>query len=114
MTYVKIGNTLIPAEISGREHDTEWNYRHTKSVRCNLTYEETKALFVDGVEWSQVYQGPDYTNEQGETVTPDPIIEDNSQFDQVMSITENRDGTVTVKMGVTTAEEINAILMGGI
>lgn len=114
MTYVKIGNTLIPAEISGREHDTEWDYRHTKSVKCDLTYEEAKTLFVDGVEWGQIYQGPDYKNEQGEVVTPAPVFEDNSQFEQVLSISENRDGTTTIKMGVTPAEEINAILMGGI
>ena len=114
MVYVQIGNTIIPAEVFGIERDRDWNYRHTKSVKCALTYEEAKALFVDGVEWSQIYQGPEYTNEQGEIVTPDPIIEDKSQFEQVLSITENRDGTVTVKMGVTTAEEINAILMGGV
>ena len=113
MTYVQIGNTIIPAEIFGIERDRDWDYRHTKSVRCNLTYEEAKNLFVDGVKWGQIYQGPDYINEQGEVVTPSPVFEDDSQFDQVMSIAENRDGTVTVKMGVTTAEEINAILMGG-
>ena len=114
MTHVIIGSTLIPAEVFGIERDRDWNYRHTKSVKCNLTYEEAKSLFVDGVEWSQIYQGPDYTNEQGDVVKPEPVVTDNSEFDQVMSITENRDGTVTVKMGVTTAEEINAILMGGI
>lgn len=114
MTYIKINDTLIPAEIFGIEHDRDWDYRHTKSVKCNLTYEEAKSLFVDGVEWSQIYQGPDTKNEKGEVIKPDPIITDNSEFEQVLSITENRDGTVKVTMGVTPAEEINAILMGGI
>lgn len=111
MTYVEIGNTIIPAEINGIEHDRGWDYRHTKSVSCRLSYAEAKALFVDGVEWSQIYQDPEYIDEQGNVVTPDPIVTDNSQFDQVLTITENRDGTVTVKLGVTTAEEALAELL---
>lgn len=114
MTYVKIGNTRIPAEVSGAKRDPVWDYRHTQDIKCHLSYEEAKATFVDGVEWYLVYQGPSYINEQGDTVAPEPIVYDKTEFDQVMSIAENRDGTVTVKMGVTTAEEINAILMGGI
>jgi hypothetical protein len=113
MTYVKIGNTIVPAEINGIERDRGWDYRHTKSVSCSLSYAEAKSLFVDGVEWSQIYQEPEYIDEQGNAVTPDPIVMDNSQFDQVLTITENRDGTVTVKLGVTTAEEALEILMGG-
>lgn len=113
MTYVKIGNELIPAEVSGSTRDPKWNYRHTHDIHCNLSYEEAKATFVDGLEWYLVYQDPSYVNEAGDTVTPEPIVYDKTEFDQVMSITENRDGTVTVKMGVTTAEEALAIIMGG-
>ena len=114
MTYIKINDTLIPAEVSGKSRDPEWDYRHTQTIKCNLSREEAKTAFVDGVEWYLVYQGPSYVNEQGDTATPEPIEYDKTEFDRIMSITENRDGTVTVKMGVTTAEEINAILMGGI
>lgn len=114
MTYVKIENKLIPATISNITRDPKWDYRHTQEINFRLSYEEAKAAFVDGVEWYLVYQEPSYVNEHGDTVTPEPIVYDKTEFDQVMSITENRDGTVTVKMGVTTAEEINAILMGGI
>lgn len=114
MTFIQIWNTLIPAEVSGSTRDSKWDYRHTQDIHCGLSYEEAKTTFVDGVEWYLVYQDPSYINEQGDTVTPEPIVYDKTEFDQVMSITENRDGTVTVKMGVTTAEEINAILMGGI
>ena len=114
MVYVKIGNTLYPATVSGSTRDPKWDYRHIKSITCAMTYEEAKALFVDGLEWYIVYRDPSYVNEQGETVTPDPIVYDNTQFDLVMSITENRDGTVTVKMGETTAAEALAILTGGV
>ena len=113
MTYIEIGSTLIPAEVSGLELDPAWDYRHTKSIKCAMTYEEAKATFVDGLEWHLVYQGPNYVNEAGETVTPDPIVYDNTAFELVMSIAENRDGIVTVKMGETTAEEALAILTGG-
>lgn len=113
MTYIKINDTLIPAEVSGKSRDPEWDYRHTQTIKCNLSYEEAKATFVDGVEWHLVYQDPSYVNEEGETVTPEPIVYDKTMFDQVMSITENRDGTVNVKMGETTAEEALAVIMGG-
>lgn len=113
MTYVQIGNTLIPAEVSGSTRDPKWDYRHTQDIHCQLSYEESKATFVDGVEWYLIYQDPSYVNEEGETVTPEPIVYDKTMFDQVMSITENRDGTVAIKMGETTAEEALAVIMGG-
>lgn len=114
MTYIKINDTLIPAEVSGKSRDPEWDYRHTQTIKCNLSREEAKAVFVDGAEWYLVYQDPSYVNEQGDTATPEPIVYDKTEFDQVMSITENRDGTVTVKMGKPTSDELLAILMGGI
>lgn len=113
MTYIKINDTLIPAEISGSKRDPKWDYRHTQEINCRLSYEEAKAAFVDGVEWYLVYQEPSYVNEDGETVTPAPIVYDKTEFDKVMSISENRDGTVVIKMGETTAEEALAIIMGG-
>lgn len=113
MTYIQINDTLIPATVSGKSRDPEWDYRHTQDIHCSFFYEEAKATFVDGLEWYLVYQDPSYINEAGDTVTPEPIVYDKTQFDLVMSITENRDGTVTVKMGETTAEEALAILTGG-
>lgn len=113
MTYIKINDTLIPAEVSGSTRDPKWSYRHTQDIHCHLSHEEAKATFVDGLEWYLVYQDPAYVNEAGDTVTPEPIVYDKTMFDQVMSITENRDGSVTIKMGETTAEEALAIIMGG-
>ena len=113
MTYIKINDTLIEALVSGAERDQSWDYRHTKSITCAMTYEEAKALFVDGLEWYLVYQDPSYVDEGGETVTPDPIVYDNTEFELVLSITENRDGTVTVKMGKMTDGEALEIITGG-
>ena len=111
MTFIQIKDTKFSAAVSGMYRDQSWDFRRTKSITCELTYEEAKALFTDGVEWYLVYQEPDYTNEDGETVTPDPIVYDNTEFELVGSITENRDGTVTVKMGKITAEEALAELI---
>lgn len=113
MTFVQIGNTMIPAEVSGSTRDPKWDYRHTQDIHCAMSYEEAKATFVDGLEWYLVYQEPSYVDEQGNTVTPEPIVYDKTMFDQVMSITENRDGSVTIKMGETTDAELLAIIMGG-
>lgn len=113
MTYVKIGNTLIPAEVNGITRDSKWDYRHTQTINCWLSYEEAKTVFVDGVEWYLVYQEPSYVSEDGETVTPEPIVYDKTMFELVMSITEKRDGSVSITMGQATAEEINTVLMGG-
>ena len=71
-----------------------------------MTYEEAMATFVDGLEWSIVHQNDSYTNEKNEIVTPDPVEFDNSDFCVAGPVTDNRDGTMTVKMGKYTTEEL--------
>jgi hypothetical protein len=112
MTCVKIGEKRYPASIRGYLRDTEWNNRDSKAITLEMTHEEAVATFVDDLEWSIVYQGETYTNENGETVTPEPVEYDNSEWCVAGSITDNRNGTVTVKMGKMTAEEMLAELMG--
>lgn len=114
MRYVKIGGTLYPAKIYGKNPDPVCGYKESKSILLTMTYEEAKALFVDGLEWSIVNVFDPYVDENGNTVTPEPKELDNSKFEIVRSITDNLDGTVTVKMGEISDAEINAILMGGI
>lgn len=113
MRYVKIGGTLYPAEIHGKNPDPMCGYKESKSILLNMTYEEAKSLFVDGLEWFIVTVFDPYMDENGETVTPEPKELDNSKFEILRAITDNMDGTVTVKMGETTAEEALAILTGG-
>lgn len=110
MTYVTINSQTIPANIVGSLRDQSWNNRESKSITVSMTYEEAKALFVDDVEWAIVYQEDSYTNENDETVTPDPITYDNSEYSVAGPIIDNRDGTVTVKMGKQTDSELLAIL----
>ena len=112
MTYVKIGDQLIPATIRGRVSDGDWGGRESKAITCNLSYQEAAALFVDDAEWAIVYQADPYTDpETGETVTPEAEVYDNSDYSVAGPITDNRDGTVTVKMGKITDREALAELL---
>lgn len=103
MTYIKINDTQYPASIRGYVKDREWDDRESKAITLEMTYEEAMNLFVDDLDWSVVYEDGENTE-----------VYDNSEFSVAGPITDHRNGTVTVKMGKPTAEEINAILMGGI
>ena len=105
MTYIKIGEKLYPATIAGRTNDHEWDGRESKTITIEMTYAEAIETLVDGVAWSIVYQGESYVNENGETVTPDSVEYDNTDFCVSGSITDHRDGTVSVKMGMHTELE---------
>jgi hypothetical protein len=117
MTYVKIGETMYPAAISGSDRDTKWNDRKSKAITLEMTYEQAMKTFVDEMDWFIVYTQDSYVtvNEAGEqvTVTPEPEVYDNSEYCLAGPVTDNRDGTVTVKMGQPTDGELLAIMMGG-
>lgn len=103
MTFVKINENLYPATISGKLVDKDWNNRASKSITLEMSHADAVSLFVDDMAWSIVYQD--------ETVTAEPETYDNGEYCVAGSITDNRDGTVTVKMGKITAEEALAELM---
>lgn len=110
MTQVKINGQTYDATVSGTSRDTAWGSRESKSITLAMDYETAMATFVDDVPWSILYQGPDYYDpETQQTVTP-PVEEyDNSDYCMAGPITDNRDGTVTVKMGKKTdAEKLEA------
>lgn len=112
MVYLKINNTLYPAEIRGRMQDREWDNRESMAVTTSMTHEEAASLFVNDLEWGHVYQGAPYIDENGETVTPEPEIYDDSDYSVAGSITDNRNGAVTVKMGKLLDSEALAIILG--
>lgn len=102
MTYVKINDTLYPALISGRTVDRDWNNRASKAITLEMSHTDAMALFVDNLEWFIVYEVDEVTE-----------IYDNTEYSVAGSITDNRDGTVTVRMGKPTDAEILAVIMGG-
>lgn len=118
MTYIKVNNTLYPATIDGRIADYEWDRRDTKSITLNMTYAEVLALLPDNTPWAIVQK--DTVQKTGEDSQPmvddsgDPVTEevttefDNSEYSMSGVIRDNRDGTVTIKMGKPT--EIENIL----
>lgn len=111
MTFVQIGKNTYPATISGTLCDREWNNRQSKSITLEMGCADAAALFVDGLAWSIICQAELEINENGETITPEPEVYDNSEYCVAGTITDNRDGTVTAKMGKITAEEALAELM---
>lgn len=112
MTYIEVAGVRYPAKISGRLRDPDWNNRKSKSITLEMTHEEAIATFTDGIAWNIVYQGEDYPDDTSNMVTPEPEIYDNSEYDVAGPVTDNRDGTVTVKMGVLTDTEALAIILG--
>lgn len=106
MTYVKLNGTTYPAVINGKHIDREWNDRESKTITLEMDYETANGLFVDGLAWS-ILMDVENTQEDGTTVTTQEEY-DNSDFSIAGSITDNRDGTLSVKIGKQT--EIEAIL----
>ena len=115
MTYIKVNNTLYPATIDGRIADYEWDRRGTKSIMLNMTYAEVLALLPDNTPWSIVQKdtvqkisedGQPMVDDNGDPVTEEVTTEfDNSEYSMSGVIRDNRDGTVTIKMGKPTEIE---------
>lgn len=115
MLKVKIEGNEYEASIAGVINDMLWGGRESKSITLTMDYETAVATFVDDVPWSILYQPSDYYDtETKQMVTPEMEEYDNSDYSILGDITVHRDGTVTVKMGKPTAEEINQILMEAI
>ena len=118
MTYIKVNNTLYPATIDGRIADYEWDRRDTKSITLSMTYAEVLALLPDNTAWAIVQKdtvqkinddGQPMVDDNGDPITEEVTTEfDNSEYSMSGVIRDNRDGTVTIKMGKPT--EIENIL----
>ena len=96
-TFVKINSINYPAEIYGHVRDRDWDNRESKVIVLALTIQEALDLFVNGLQWSVVY---------GTQVIPQ------DEFIVAGPITDNRDGTVSVRMGKPTAAEVSNIITG--
>lgn len=121
MTYVKINSTLYPATINGRVVDRDWDNRESKAITLEMDYATANALFVDGVAWSIVEQhevavfqkdenGEYVLDENGAPIQIGTEMQetewDNSEYNLAGGLTDNRNGTITAKMGKPTAVEL--------
>ena len=109
MIYFKANNTEYPADIAGKVTDRDWDGRASKSITLTMEYTAASQLFVDGLSWSIVQRDtvPVYDKDGNPTgETKEQVQEwDNSDYNVAGSITDNRNGTCTCKMGKKTQLE---------
>ena len=110
MIYFKANNTEYPASIAGKVTDRDWDGRASKAVTLTMEYTAASQLFVDGLSWSIVQRDivPVYDKDGKPTGETDEQVQewDNSDYNVAGSITDNRNGTCTCKMGKKTQLEI--------
>ena len=88
-----------------------WGGRESKYIMLSMDYATAVATFADDVPWSILYQPSDYYDPETQKMVTPPVEEyDNSDYCILGDITVHRDGTVTVKMGKPTGEELYNIL----
>lgn len=118
MIYIKVNDTLYPATVNGKIVDYDWDKRDVKSITLSMSHDEVLALLPDNTQWSIVQKtntqkldntGQAVFDAHGNPVMEDQTMEfDNSAYSMSGAITDNRDGTCTIKMGKPT--EIETIL----
>ena len=110
MIYFKANNTEYPASIAGKVTDRDWGGRESKAVTLEMTHAAAAQLFVDGLSWSIVQRDtvPVYGTDGNPTgATEEQVQEwDNADYCVAGPITDNRDGTITAKMGKRTELEL--------
>ena len=102
MVYLKINDTLYPAGFRQRVQDNDWNNRGSMAITVSMSHELAAQTFVNGLRWEHVQQF------HGE----EPVYTDYSEYEMAGPIIDNRDGTVTAKMGKALSGECNAALTG--
>ena len=109
MIYFKANNTEYPADIAGKVTDRDWDGRASKSITLTMEYTAASQLFVDGLSWSIVQRDtvPVYDKDGKPTGETEEQVQewDNSDYNVAGSITDNRNGTCTCKMGKKTQLE---------
>lgn len=104
MVIVKINGIEFEAIVQTRPNDSMWGGRESKAITIPITYEEANTLFVNDVPWSMIV-----TQYEADGVTTTTYEKDMSEYALAGSITDNRDGTITAKMGRYTEEELLVI-----
>lgn len=110
MIYVKINGTEYQATVNGKLVDRDWDNRDSKAITLEMNYTTAMSLFVDNLAWSIVQRDtyPEYDeNNQPTGKTVEQVQEfENSDYCIAGPITDNRNGTITAKMGRKTELEI--------
>lgn len=123
---IKINETLYPCTIKETHVDHAWDKRNSQAITLEMDHATAATLFVDEAAWSVLTEkqvAVERVDEAGEPILDSDgnatydIVEqtvetDMSDFCVAGSITDNRDGTVTVKMGKKTDGEMLNELLG--
>lgn len=97
MDKLKANGMEYPAQIYGKQIDRDWDGRASKTIVLSMPYAQAAQLFADGLCWSVV---------RYEDGADGPAQEqDCSGYCVAGPITDNRDGTLTIKMGSYTQLE---------
>jgi hypothetical protein len=109
MIFIKINDNIYPATVNGKMNDNEWGNRESKSITLEMDYATAIELFVDGLKWSIIQREEVLKfDEEGNLIGKEneDTEFDNCDYFVAGSITDHRNGTITVKMGkLTQAEE---------
>ena len=100
---VNVNGTELDAVVQTRPSDSNWDGRESKAITYAATYQEAISLFTDGVSWAVVYVNPEDGTE---------TEADMSAFAMAGPVTDNRNGTVTVKMGRYLDTELMTLSLG--
>jgi hypothetical protein len=111
--YVEINGVQYPASITGKLSDKDWDGRASKAITLEMSYSDAVTIFTNDVKWNIVQdieeEIEEINEETGETthklVTKQEIY-DNSEYSIAGDIVDHRNGSITVKMGKLTAEEL--------
>lgn len=112
MIFLKINDTLYPASFRQRVQDADWNNRGSMAITVTMGYAEAASLFLNGLKWQHVHQPGAYSDADGNLITPEPVVTDYSEYEMAGTITDNRDGTITAKMGKALPADIGLTLVG--
>lgn len=130
--FVKVNDMRMPAVITGRLNDKDWDNRASKAIKVEMDYSDALAVFVDDVDWfieeeserviEKVVERVEVDEAGEEHIIQEVVYEtiaevvshDNSEYSIAGDIINHRDGMITVKMGKPTAEELIAMLEEGL
>ena len=91
MEYLKANGTEYPARFCGKQIDREWDGRASKTITLTMPYAQAVQLFADGLHWA-IVRREDGTDRAAQE-------QDCSAYCVAGPITDNRDRTLTIKMG---------------
>ena len=105
---INIAGRQLDGIVQTRYNDTAWDGRESKAITTQMTYADAVALFGNDAPWSVTIEV------DGDNGSKRQITQDMSEYAISGPITDNRDGTVTVRMGKYREEELMRIPLAAV